>query len=95
LGIWQIIIKKDFMATSFSADLLKVGVTSRIERIMDSELNHKLLSMGISEGNSLVVQQKTLFGHSFYVRIGDSTLALRKGEMACIQVDDITSGYEK
>jgi Fe2+ transport system protein FeoA len=83
------------MSASKSADLLKIGMLSRIDRILDAELNHKLLSMGISEGDSLVVLQKTLFGHSFYVRIGDSTLALRKGEMACIQVDDITSGYEK
>jgi Fe2+ transport system protein FeoA len=83
------------MSASKSADLLKIGMLTRIDRILDAELNHKLLSMGISEGDSLVVLQKTLFGHSFYVRIGDSTLALRKGEMACIQVDDITSGYEK
>lgn len=83
------------MSALKSADLLKIGMLSRIERILDAELNHKLLSMGISEGNSLVVLEKTLFGHSYYVRIGGSTLALRKREMASIQVDDKTSVDEK
>ena len=58
-----------------------------IGQIKDAAFKRTLLSMGVTEGQQLIICQKTLFQASYYVRIDHHNLALRKQEMAYLLVE--------
>jgi Fe2+ transport system protein FeoA len=78
--------KRSSMAL-FPATELPVNTTAVVGEITDAALKRTLLSMGVTEGQDLIIFQKTLFQTSFYVSINRHTLALRKQEMACLLVE--------
>ena len=55
-----------------------------LEKFEDDQLAVKMMAMGILPGSHLTVIRKNAFGNTFYVRVDQMRLAIRKKEAECI-----------
>lgn len=65
---------------------LPLGESASLRGFTDQRLAARLLSMGVLPGTRIEVLRQTI-GGTFYVRFDQTTLALRKNEAACMQVN--------
>jgi len=55
-----------------------------LEKFEDDHLAVKMMAMGVLPGCRLTVIRKNAFGKTFYVRVDQMRLAIRKKEAECI-----------
>ncbi|TXF88242.1 ferrous iron transport protein A [Neolewinella aurantiaca] len=71
---------------STAASHFVAGMSGTIERFTNENLACKLLDIGVRPGSRLRLVRKGPFGGSWYVKIDQQCLALRKQELACILI---------
>lgn len=71
-------------------DLLKVGQTAFLEKILDSPLTINFLEMGLSPGKKIQVIQKAPFKGPMALLLENQTIAIRLQEAKYLQVKIIT-----
>lgn len=68
------------------APQLVPGYTATIDHFSNDHLANKLLAMGILPGDRIELIRKAPLGGGWYVKVGRQCIALRKQELACIQM---------
>jgi Fe2+ transport system protein FeoA len=67
-----------------------IGHTVRVESIVASnDLRHRLLSFGIARGTEILVKNRGIKNATIQVVVGETSLAIRKGEANAITVVEI------
>ncbi len=67
---------------------VNIGRKVKIVSIDENILTHKLMTLGFLENTTLTIIRKSPFGGSFYVRVENQYVALRKTELESIKVID-------
>lgn len=65
---------------------LKIGEKGIISACNSPEINSKLLCMGVKPGSRVTLLRKTNFAKTFYVKVGNSRMAIRADEAARIEL---------
>ena len=70
---------------------LKVGESGRVLslRACDRQYRHKLLMMGLTRGTEVTVVRAAPLGDPIEIRVRDSTLSVRRGEVKGVEVERI------
>ena len=63
-----------------------LGQETHLLTIDDSILKHKLLTLGFLRDAALTVVRKSIFGASYYVKVDNQCVALRREELNVINV---------
>ena len=71
---------------STAASHFVAGMSGTIERFTNEDLAGKLLDIGVRPGARLRLVRKGPLGGSWYVKIDQQCIALRKRELACILI---------
>ena len=62
------------------------GYTGTIANFSNEQLAGKLMAMGIMPGDRIELIRKAPLGGGWYVKVGRQCVALRKQELACINL---------
>lgn len=73
-------------ATYMQISDLKIGDRGIILRCTSDRINSKLLCMGVKPGTPVTLLRKTNFGNTFYIKIGNSRMAIRAEEAQHIEI---------
>ena len=74
------------MIKSLTLANLPKGETATVASLSDSKLSLKLCEMGCLPGKKITLLRIAPFGGPYCIKIGDSTLTMRKDEAATINL---------
>jgi Fe2+ transport system protein FeoA len=66
---------------------IRIGTSVRLVSITDHKISERLLSLGFLEGALIMIKNKSPFGDAYLVEVNHRYIALRKDELALINVE--------
>lgn len=75
--------------STIKASNLRKSEIGEIASFSDESLANKFLNMSILTGSKIELVRKSTFGQTFYLKINNRTIAMRKEEVSCIMIKKI------